>query len=67
MSAYVIGSVLGRLMISYVLVLVVLVIVSRLRWRMGLRRSVKWYGLLLTTVVFLAGISQAVVRDGGLA
>ena len=54
-------------MISYVLVLVVLMIVSRLRWRVGLRRSVKWYGLLLTTVVFLAGISQAVMRDGGLA
>ena len=66
MSAYVIGSVVGRLLISYVLVLVVLMIVSRLRWRMGLRRSVKWYGLLLTTVVFLVGISQAIIRDGGI-
>ncbi len=65
MSAYVIGSVLGRLLISYVLVLVVLMIVSRLRWRVGLRRSVKWYGLLLTSIVFLAGISQAIIRDGG--
>jgi len=63
----VIGSVLGRLLISYVLVLVVLMIVSRLRWRVGLRRSVKWYGLLLTSIVFLAGISQAIIRDGGLA
>lgn len=60
-----IGSVLGRLLISYVLVLVVLMIVSRLRWRVGLRRSVKWYGLLLTSIVFLAGISQAIIRDGG--
>lgn len=66
MSAYVIGSVVGRLLISYVIVLVVLMIFSRLRWREGLRRSVKWYGLLLTTAVFLVGISQAIIRDGGI-
>jgi len=65
-SAYVIGNVVGRLLISYALVLFVVLLFSRLDWRLSLQRSVKWYGLLMTTVVFLAGLSQAVIRGGGL-
>ncbi|ASJ71956.1 hypothetical protein [Granulosicoccus antarcticus] len=66
MSVYEIGNLAGRLLVSYMIVLFVLLLFSRLQGRQALMRSVRWYGWLITAVVFLLGLSQPMMRGGGL-
>lgn len=62
--SFIAGNLLGRAAISYLIVLVIVSLVSKLDWRLALRRSVRWYGLLSVLVLTLAGIGVAASRGG---
>jgi hypothetical protein len=57
MTAYLLGNLLGRLAISYVIVwLATWLLLARLDWRATFRRTTHWIGLLATAVTFLLGL-----------
>ena len=57
MTAYLLGNLLGRFVLSYALVwLVMFLMLSRLNWRDAFRRSHHWSGLIATTTTFLVGL-----------
>lgn len=62
MNGYLIGNLLGRLLCSYAVVRFLLLLASRLDWRLALRRSARWHGALSVLVVFAAGLLAYVVR-----
>ncbi len=66
MSSYAIGMVVGRLLASYLIVLLVLYIFAKFKHKVALKRSTKWYSILLTFFVFIAGISAAAARNGAI-
>ncbi len=66
MSAFEFGNLVGRLLISYLIVLFVIFIFSRLQGKIAYKRSVSWYGWTITAVVFLLGLSQPMMRGAGL-
>jgi hypothetical protein len=57
MTAYLLGNLIGRLAISYLLVwLVTWLLLARLHWRATFRRTTHWIGLLATAVTFFLGL-----------
>lgn len=56
MSSYALGNLAGRLFISYVMVWLVMLIVSRIDWRSSLRRTHRWYGLTSIATVYALGM-----------
>lgn len=56
MSAYVIGNVLGRLVISYIIAYVLILLLNRFNFQKALKGSVRWYGWILTATIFLLGM-----------
>lgn len=57
MTAYVLGNLLGRFVLSYALVwLAMCLTLSRLNWRGALQRTNHWSGLIATTSTFLIGL-----------
>ncbi len=64
MTAYAIGLVIGRLLASYLIVLLVLYVFAKFQHKVALKRSIKWYGLLLTFVVFIAGLGASLANSG---
>ena len=52
MSAYVIGNVLGRLVISYIIAYVLILLLNRFNFQKALKGSVRWYGGIFSLVVF---------------
>jgi hypothetical protein len=55
MTAYIIGNLLGRLVASYLIVWLVMFAVSNFDWRIGLRKTHRWYGIVSVVVVFVLG------------
>jgi hypothetical protein len=67
MDPYLIGNLLGRMMMSFVLVwLVIFLFFSHFKWKAAFSKSVKWYGLLSVAILFtlgtVAGITQGTLR-----
>ena len=57
MSAYLIGNLLGRFVLSYALIwLIMWLMLARLNWRDAFRRANHWTGLSATTITFLLGL-----------
>jgi len=63
MTLYLAGNLFGRLVVSYLVVWIVLFLVARFDWRLAFRRSVRWYGILATLLLFLLGVLAA--KSGG--
>lgn len=62
-DAYFVGNILGRLIMSFTLVwLVMFLFFSHFKWKAAFGRSVKWYGLLSVTVLFSLGIVAGVTQ-----
>ncbi|HEY0942442.1 MAG TPA: hypothetical protein VGE08_20280 [Steroidobacter sp.] len=60
MSAYLLGNLLGRLVLSYALVWLLLCLtVARLNWREAFRRTNHWSGLSASITTFLIGLIAA--------
>jgi formate/nitrite transporter FocA (FNT family) len=59
MSAYVFGNLAGRLFISYLVVWIGMLLVSRVNWRSAFRRTLRWYGVASVTAIFALGLAVA--------
>jgi hypothetical protein len=59
MSAYVVGNLIGRLLISYTIVLLAMLVGSTTDWRRALRRTHRWYGAAGVIAVFSVGLAVA--------
>lgn len=54
---YLIGNLLGRALVSYVLVLLVSMVLNRFQLKKGLRASVRWYNLLIVLILTFLGLA----------
>ena len=64
MNTYLIGNLLGRLAVSYLIVWVVLFAIGHFDARAAFARSRRWYGLLAVAAVFTLGVAGALSRGG---
>lgn len=64
--SYLLGNFIGRLIISFVLVWIVWLLVSKLNWRQAFARSRRWYSLLAVVLLSLLGMGSAIVTGGGI-
>jgi hypothetical protein len=63
--SFILGNLLGRALISYALVWLLLWLISRLNWRVAFVRSGRWYSVLAVVLMTLLGMGAAMVRGGG--
>ncbi|MCG8581698.1 MAG: hypothetical protein MI866_17370, partial [Bacteroidales bacterium] len=56
MDTYLIGNLLGRLVISYIITWFIFFAFSGFKWRNAFTYSRKWYGLVVLMFIFLAGL-----------
>jgi hypothetical protein len=56
MSSYLVGNLLGRLLISYVIVWIVMLLMSRIDWRKSFQRTHRWYGVMSIATVYGLGL-----------
>lgn len=56
MTAYVLGNLLGRFVLSYALIWFTCLTLSRLSCRGAFQRANRWSGLIATTTTFLIGL-----------
>ena len=59
MTVYVVGNLMGRLAISYVIVLAGMLLASRIDWRRAFSRTHRWYGAASVAAVFSIGLAMA--------
>lgn len=65
MTAYLLGNLLGRLVLSYALIWLLLCLTfARLNWREAFRRSNHWSGLAASITTFLLGLIAAQSSGG---
>lgn len=55
--SYLLGNLLGRAIVSYVLVWLVLFLLSRFNWRLALVRSRRWPAVLAVALLVLLGMT----------
>lgn len=65
-TVHLLGSLLGRALVSYALVWVVCWLCSRRSWRTASTRSARWYSVVSVLVLTLGGLGAALVRHGGI-
>lgn len=65
LTTYIVGNVLGRLVICYVLTFLVCLAFARGDWRQGIARSTRWYSLLGVASLFALGLAASVGPDAG--
>ena len=58
------GQVAGRILISYVIVWLLMLIISRFNIKAAFYHAHRWYGFILLTLLFLLGISSHLVSKG---
>jgi apolipoprotein N-acyltransferase len=63
--SFVLGNLLGRALLSFVLVWIVCLLISRLNWRLAFTRSRRWYSVLSVAMLTVLGMSSAIVTNGG--
>ncbi|HET9646084.1 MAG TPA: hypothetical protein VFP68_22640 [Burkholderiaceae bacterium] len=56
-TSYILGNLVGRLLMSYLLVLLGCLAAARGDRREAFRRSLHWYGISATVAVFLLGLA----------
>jgi hypothetical protein len=61
MSSYLAGNLLGRLLISYVIVWLAMLLMSRIDWRNSFRLTRRWYGVTSIATVYGLGLIALVI------
>ena len=56
MSSYLLGNMAGRLLISYVIVWIAMLLVSWVDWRNSFRRTHRWYGVMSIVALYALGV-----------
>lgn len=64
--SYLIGNVIGRTLMSFIIVWIVCLLCSRFNWRLAFVRSRKWYGVVATLALTVGGLGAALVSAGGI-
>ena len=59
MDAYIVGNLVGRLVLSYLLVWLLMLVFSRINARRAFQKANRWYGVGMTLVLFTAGLAAA--------
>jgi len=62
--SYILGNLIGRAIVSFVLVWIVCLLASRLNWRQALNRSGRWYSLLAVAGLTVLGMGSAMLHTG---
>ena len=57
MTLYLFGNLMGRLVASYLIVWLVLLLFNKFDWRKTFRGTVRWYGILAILLLFVLGIA----------
>lgn len=57
MTLYLLGNLVGRLVASYLIVWLVLLLIGKLDWRKAFRGTRRWYAILAVVVLFVVGIA----------
>nr|WP_298722415.1 hypothetical protein [uncultured Steroidobacter sp.] len=65
MTAHLLGHLIGRFVLSYAFIWLIMFLISRLSWRDAFRRSHHWSGLVATTTTFLIGLIAAHANGAG--
>jgi uncharacterized membrane protein len=64
MTAHLLGNLMGRLVLSYALVWLLLCLtLARLSWRDACRRANHWSGLAASITTFLIGLAAAALEE----
>ena len=64
MSIYILGNLIGRFVLSYALIwLIMWLMLAKLSWRDAFRRTNHWSGLVAATTIFFVGLIAA--QSGG--
>lgn len=63
--SFVLGNFLGRALLSFALVWIVCLLISRLNWRLAFAHSRRWYSVLSVAMLTLLGMGSAIVTNGG--
>lgn len=63
--SYVVGNLIGRALISFLLVWIVCLLASRFNARAAWQRSKRWYSLVMVTLMTLAGMGTTIITAGG--
>lgn len=63
---FILGNLIGRALISFLLVFIVCLLASRFNRRAAWRRSKRWYSMVAVTVLTLLGMGGAIANVGGL-
>lgn len=58
------GQIIGRLFLSYLLVLIIMLLISRFNLKRAFFHTHRWYGFIALVIVFLLGISSHLVSKG---
>lgn len=64
--SFILGNLLGRSLISYGVVWLILWVFSKLNYRLAFVRSRRWYSVLAVVLITVLGMGAAVVRGGGI-
>jgi apolipoprotein N-acyltransferase len=63
--SFVLGNLIGRALLSFALVWIVCLLISRLNWRRAFARSRRWYSVLSVALLTVLGMGSAIVTTGG--
>ena len=66
LMAYVIGNFVGRVLVSYLLVLLFCWLFTRFDFRRAFRVSTRWYSWLAVVALSVLGLGAAISSGGGL-
>lgn len=61
MNAYVVGNMMGRLVISYAIVWAGMLLASRIDWRTAFSRTHRWYGAASVAALFSIGLAVTTI------
>lgn len=64
--SYLLGNLIGRLLMSFILVWTVCLVCNRFRWRPAFVQSRRWYAVLAMLGLTALGLGSALVATGGL-
>jgi hypothetical protein len=63
MNTYLIGNLLGRFVVSYIITWFIIFFFSGFKWRNTFTNSRKWYGLVLLLFIYILGLGVGMIEN----
>jgi uncharacterized membrane protein len=64
-TTYILGNLVGRIVISYLLVWLFNLFINKFKWRIAFKQSARWYSWLAVILMTLLGLGASFARQGG--